>query len=315
MRTYYINNGKENGGPFTLEELKSQQINKATLVWYQGMDEWKHAHDIEELSSFFTVVPPPIKFTTPTPETISTPKIEDEKESESTILGLKKSHFFLALLFLAIFTAVVVLNVIQNNKAVSAYQLIGKLRPVLLGWANYSKFVECKETFSKVDNIVFQQLRAWVFRRAVRQGRKEVKEKYFPSNNIYKFDGRDYKANWILTGSKASKNKQITIHLPKLSWVKSSKYVKVKGNASVYDGNEVYWSLRTPRYSILSTRVKNLLLRQRGKCQICSKTFREGDVMEVDHITPRSRGGEDIYSNLQLLHRQCHVNKTKKDRI
>jgi hypothetical protein len=115
MRTYYINNGKENGGPFTLDELKSQQISKATLVWYQGMDEWKHAHDIEELSSFFTVVPPPIKFTSPTPETISTPEIEDEKESE-TILGLKKSHFFLALLFLAIFTAVVVLNVIQNNK-------------------------------------------------------------------------------------------------------------------------------------------------------------------------------------------------------
>lgn len=116
MRTYYINNGKENGGPFTLEELKSQQINKATLVWYQGMDEWTHAHDIEELSSFFTVVPPPIKFTTPTPETNSTPESEDEKESESTILGLKKSHFFLALLFLTIFAAVVFLNVIQNNK-------------------------------------------------------------------------------------------------------------------------------------------------------------------------------------------------------
>lgn len=116
MRTYYINNGKENGGPFTLDELKTQQIGKATLVWYQGMDEWKHAIDIEELSSFFTVVPPPIKFTTPIPEAISTPEIEDEKESESTILGLKKSHFFLALLFLAIFTAVVVLNVIQNNK-------------------------------------------------------------------------------------------------------------------------------------------------------------------------------------------------------
>jgi hypothetical protein len=115
MRTYYINNGKENGGPFTLDELKTQQLSKATLVWYQGMDEWKHARDIEELSSFFTVVPPPIKFTTPTPETISTPEIEDEKESE-TILGLKKSHFFLALLFLAIFSAVVVLNVIQNNK-------------------------------------------------------------------------------------------------------------------------------------------------------------------------------------------------------
>jgi preprotein translocase subunit SecG len=109
MRTYYINNGKENGGPFTLDELKTQQLTKATLVWYQGMAEWKHAHDIEELKSFFTVVPPPIK------QAISTPEIELHKTSE-TILGLKKSHFFLALLFFAILLTVFILNVIQNNK-------------------------------------------------------------------------------------------------------------------------------------------------------------------------------------------------------
>lgn len=109
MRTYYINNGKENGGPFTLDELKKQDLNKATLVWHQGMDEWKHAHDIEELNSFFIVVPPRVKQAIPTPE------IEPQKTSE-TILGLKKNHFFLSLLFLAILLTVFVLNVIQNNK-------------------------------------------------------------------------------------------------------------------------------------------------------------------------------------------------------
>lgn len=35
--------------------------------------------------------------------------------------------------------------------------------------------------------------------------------------------------------------------------------------------------------------------------------------MEVDHTIPRSKGGLDKYSNLQLLHRQCHTNKTAKD--
>lgn len=109
MRTYYINNGKENGGPFTLDELKNEHLNKATLVWYQGMDEWKHAHEIEELNSFFKVIPPPIK------QVIATPEIE-QQETSATILGLKKSHFFLAISFLAIFTVVFVLNVLQNNK-------------------------------------------------------------------------------------------------------------------------------------------------------------------------------------------------------
>lgn len=204
-------------------------------------------------------------------------------------------------------------NIIQNNKAASAYELIGKLRPVLLGWANYFQFCECKETFSKVDNIVYQQIRAWVFRRAVRQGRIEVKTKYFPSEKIYNFQGRTYKANWILNGTKTSKNKPITIYLPKISWIASKKYVKIKDRTSVYDGNEVYWTRRTPRYSILSTRVKNLLVRQKGKCKACLIEFKEGDRMEVDHIMPLSKGGKDAYANLQLLHRACHIKKTKND--
>jgi hypothetical protein len=51
------------------------------------MDEWKHAHEIEELNSFFKVIPPPIK------QVIATPEIE-QQETSATILGLKKSHFF-----------------------------------------------------------------------------------------------------------------------------------------------------------------------------------------------------------------------------
>lgn len=120
-------------------------------------------------------------------------------------------------------------KIIQNNKAASAYELIGKLRPVLLGWANYFQYCECKDIFSKVDNIVYQQVRAWVFRRAIRQGRIEVKNKYFPSGKTYKFQNKTYLANWILNGTKASKNKPITIHLPKISWISSKKYVKITG--------------------------------------------------------------------------------------
>ena len=71
------------------------------------------------------------------------------------------------------------------------------------------------------------------------------------------------------------------IHLPKISWIKSAKFVKVKGTSSIYDKNE------------------------------CKKGFIPGDFMEVDHIVPRTSGGLDNYNNLQLLHRQCHVTKTK----
>ena len=205
-------------------------------------------------------------------------------------------------------------NIIQNNKSASAFGLIYLLRPVLIGWGNYFCYCECKETFSKVDNIVYNQIRAWVFRRAIRQGRETVKQKYFPENRVYKFQNRTYRANWILNGTKTLKGDKPRIaHLPKMSWISSKKHVKIKDTASVYDGNYIYWAERSPRYSSLSTRVCSLLKRQNGKCTICKKKFHLSDHMEVDHIKPQSQGGLDQYNNLQLLHRQCHVIKTSTD--
>ena len=60
-------------------------------------------------------------------------------------------------------------------------------------------------------------------------------------------------------------------------------------------------------------RVSSLLKWQKGKCAHCDLYFRENDVMEIDHIIPKSQGGKDEYKNWQLLHRHCHDTKTAKD--
>jgi RNA-directed DNA polymerase len=120
-------------------------------------------------------------------------------------------------------------KIIQNNKSASSYGLIYLLRPVLIGWGNFFRYCECKETFKKVDNILYNQIRAWVFRRATRQGRETVKQKYFPENRVYKFQNRTYKGNWILNGTKTLKGgKPRSTNLPKLAWIASEKYVKEK---------------------------------------------------------------------------------------
>jgi RNA-directed DNA polymerase len=56
-----------------------------------------------------------------------------------------------------------------------------------------------------------------------------------------------------------------------------------------------------------------LLKYQKGKCTHCGLHFLPGDIMEVDHIKPVSKGGERSKNNLQLLHKQCHQKKTKTD--
>ena len=49
-----------------------------------------------------------------------------------------------------------------------------------------------------------------------------------------------------------------------------------------------------------------LLYKQQGKCRWCELTFREGDQIEIDHITPKSEGGREELSNKIALHRHCH---------
>lgn len=65
-------------------------------------------------------------------------------------------------------------DIIQRHKASSAHTLIRKLRPVILGWGNYYKYVQSSKAFSLADNLIFHQIRAWAMRRAVKQSRGAV---------------------------------------------------------------------------------------------------------------------------------------------
>jgi RNA-directed DNA polymerase len=49
-----------------------------------------------------------------------------------------------------------------------------------------------------------------------------------------------------------------------------------------------------------------LLQKQAGKCRWCELLFQDGDIIEIDHITPRSQGGGEELSNKGALHRHCH---------
>lgn len=51
-------------GPFPLDQLQtlvqSGKLSRETLVWKQGMDQWKAADQVTDLNSFFQSVPPPL---------------------------------------------------------------------------------------------------------------------------------------------------------------------------------------------------------------------------------------------------------------
>ena len=63
MRKYFYTSGVDKIGPFSLEELKKQNISRDTKVWFYGLDSWKPLNEIEELNSFTNTIPPPLKIT------------------------------------------------------------------------------------------------------------------------------------------------------------------------------------------------------------------------------------------------------------
>jgi len=207
-------------------------------------------------------------------------------------------------------------EIIQKNKAASSYRLISLLKPKIIGWGNYYRYSECKQVFSKISHYIHQKLRAWMFRIDKRHGRQEVKEKYFPSGKTYYFNNFPYQDNWIFYGTEKDENGKIKeTFLPKLTWIKFKKWIKVKGTKSPFDGDNIYWAVRMISYKRLPTRVSKLLKLQKGFCPYCRTRFYLDSVMEVDHIQPKALGGKDIYANLQLLHQDCHVRKTRTDKV
>lgn len=110
MKKYFLHNGSESSGPFTLEELKAKRISKTTPIWFEGMEHWKTAGEIPELTSVFVVSPPPFKTAaTPLPNVKKIP--EDRK-----ILGMSKNSFFIIASILVLGIVTVVFNTLQENR-------------------------------------------------------------------------------------------------------------------------------------------------------------------------------------------------------
>lgn len=208
-------------------------------------------------------------------------------------------------------------KLIQENRSASSYSLITLLSSRIIGWANYFRYSECIEDFSKLDYLIFNQIRAWVFRRKSKglRSRTKLKLKYFPEGQTYRFRGKNYQNNWILTGKTLIKGESKENFLPKMVWVSSGQHVKIKGNASPYDGNHIYWAKRTEKYSGYNHRISKLIRIQKGCCKWCNESFTPIDYIEVDHIIPKTKGGRDNYKNLQALHKHCHIQKSRSDNL
>ncbi len=174
-------------------------------------------------------------------------------------------------------------------------KLIAELNPKIAGWSRYYQTVVSKDTYNTCDYGMYYMLQSWV------KFRHPQKNVHWRAKKYWKSVG---KRQWVFG------DEQLKLNNHRDTAIK--RHVKVKGAASPYDGNLLYWSQRLANHPMTKGQLAKLLRKQQGKCRWCELTFRDGDQIEIDHITPKSEGGGEELSNKFALHRHCHDERHSK---
>lgn len=105
MKKYFISKDNIQKGPFSIEELKEQEITKSTLVWFEGCEGWVEAGTEETLSSIIKLSPPPIPTNEDESDSVEVEKkkMQAAKEISTNFTILKKS-FFATIIFYIVFS-------------------------------------------------------------------------------------------------------------------------------------------------------------------------------------------------------------------
>jgi RNA-directed DNA polymerase len=187
--------------------------------------------------------------------------------------------------------------VVHAGQGLTQEALIGQLNPKIRGWARYYRSVVAKKVLNDCDYHLYPLLLRWAKRRHPRKSASWIRLRYWRTmgQDHWRFASPD---GYALTNHAA---------------IRMQRHVKVKGNASPFDGNLLYWAKRLQQsHPLTMSRLGALLHKQQGKCRWCELLFQEGDLIEIDHITPRSEGGTDDPNNLFALHRHCHDQRHAK---
>jgi hypothetical protein len=71
--------------------------------------------------------------------------------------------------------------------------------------------------------------------------------------------------------------------------------------------------LAEQRVRVMPTLRWQVFQRDGWKCVSCGKSSHDGIILQVDHIKPRSRGGQNVLDNYQTLCNECNIGKSNRD--
>src|SRR5258708_2060023 len=179
-------------------------------------------------------------------------------------------------------------RILQKSQSLPQVEIIDQLNPVIHGWALYYRTVVAQKCFGTCDYHLVRMLWQKMAHKHPKKGAKWVKEKYW----------RTVEGNtWTFATSDGSTLRTLRRHAA----TPIQRHIKVKGRASPFDGNLLYWAKRLKDHPLTKTTLGKLLQKQQGKCRWCELFFREEYQIESDQITPTRQGsGEQLTNKFSL---------------
>jgi len=195
-------------------------------------------------------------------------------------------------------------EIIKSSGAMTQEALIGQLNPVLKGWAQYHSPVVAKQTFSKLDSLIFWRIWRWAKHRHPRKSADWIRNQYFRSIG---------KRNWVFGYPyKNGKGERQYRKLYQLAGTAIVRHKRLPGAYNPYDVEcELKWeALRVQRMQHklrYRGQIFSLFRRQQGLCALCGQAVSKETGWHDHHVIRRVDGGPDTLRNRVLLHPNCHA--------
>jgi len=167
-------------------------------------------------------------------------------------------------------------------------RVIERLSLRIKGWTWYHSVTQSTRTFSKLDEWLWNKLWIWAKRRY--RGAKRAKQKCF---NV-----KGWNFGYVTEDGK-------TFILDRHDKTKVRKFVKIKANASFYDGDLVYFSRRLSFSNPRIKSLRNLINKQKYLCSHCGSLLLPGEVIELHHL--KDKNNENT-GEIRFVHGHCHDN-------
>ncbi len=119
-------------------------------------------------------------------------------------------------------------RLIRQSYGISQTDLIGQLNPVIRGWANYHRHIVAKQTFKKVECVLWHSLWRWARHRHPGKGSRWLIQRYWHPLGGKKVFAAD-------TGKRTPGGKPLWLKLVNPTEISIRRHLKIRGEANPFD--------------------------------------------------------------------------------